>query len=80
MRIQLSFSGEDRGTAAISGCPEPETATAGHSGCVFCCGRFAFRGETPFFYAAQMRLRMKGDDSFPFLFDTALSPCYDKFQ
>lgn len=35
MRIQLSFSGEDRGTAAISGCPESETATADRGGRVF---------------------------------------------
>ena len=60
MRIQLSFSGEDRGTAAISGCTEPETATAGRSGCVFCCGRFAFRGETPFFYAGTNETTCKG--------------------
>lgn len=51
MRIQLSFSGEDRGTTAISGCPESETATADRGGRVFLLRAICLiSGELPFLF------------------------------
>lgn len=54
MRIQLSFSGEDRGTAAISGCTESETATADRGGRVFLLRAICLiSGELPFLFLSR---------------------------